>query len=174
MVIRDPPGGRRRAFSLMELMVVNVLMGLLIVLIAGAWRSFGPMCVEVIARSRVATEANLAAYALHCDMSPPLPATFGAIQPLGASRFQLTYSGQDPVTYTFVPPSDASATPLQSNYADGHLTRQAGTDGPTITVARHVEAMAAYTDSSGTFNLTISFFYRGSRGQYTFQVPNQP
>ena len=157
----------------MELMVVNVLMGLLIVLIAGAWRSFGPMCVEVIARSRVASEANLVAFALHNDIGPNPPLTLASIQPNNdGSSFTLTYSDQSTVTYAFIPPTDLSATPLQPQYADGRLVRQGGS-GPSITVARHVDAMAVVDAQTNPVNLTISFFYRGSRSQYTFQVHHQ-
>jgi hypothetical protein len=171
MVIRNPATGRRRAFSLMELMVVNVLMGLLIVLLAGAWRAFGPMCVEVIARSRIATEANLVAFALHQDLNPT-NLTLGSIQPnADGSSFTLTYSDQSTITYSFVPPTDYNATPLQPTYANGSLVRQAG--GPTITVAKHVDAMAVLNDQPNQANFTISFYYRGSRSQYTFQVSHQ-
>ncbi len=172
MVIRSPTAGRRRAFTLMELMVVNVLMGLLIVLIAGAWRAFGPMCVEVIARSRVATEANMAAYALQKDVNIPTNQfpKLASIQPNSdGSSFTLKYSDQSEVTYAFVPPSDTEATPLQATYADGRLVRRAGS-GPSITMARHVEAMAVLDAQSNPVSLSISFFYRGSRSQYTFQV----
>jgi prepilin-type N-terminal cleavage/methylation domain-containing protein len=173
MIIQTPVARRRRAFTLMELMVVNVLMGLLMVLIAGAWRAFGPICVEVIARSRLAGEANVAAFALHNDMNPATPLTLSSIQPNNdGSSFTMTYSDQSTVTYSFVPPTDYSATPLQSNYADGRLVRQAGT-GPSVTIAKHVDAMAVLNDQSNPVNLTISFFYRGSRSQYTFQAYHQ-
>lgn len=157
----------------MELMVVNVLMGLLIVLLAGAWRAFGPMCVEVIARSRIASEANLVAFALHNDMNPNAPLTLTAIQPNNdGSSFTMTYSDQSTATYTFNPPSNESATPLDSDYANGSLVRQAGS-GASIVVAKHVDAMAVLNDQTNPVNLTISFFYRGSRSQYTFQVYHQ-
>jgi hypothetical protein len=173
MVIQTPATRRHRAYTLMELMVVNVLMGLLIVLIAGAWRSFGPICVEVIARSRVAGEANVAAFALHNDMSPASPLTLASIQPNNdGSSFTLTYSDQSTITYGFISPTDYSAIPTQANYADGRLVRQAGS-GPTVTIAKHVDAMAVLNDQTNPVNLTISFFYRGSRSQYTFQVYHQ-
>ena len=173
MIIRTSPGGRRRAFSMMELMAVNILMGLLIVLLAGAWRSFGPMCVEVIARSRVASEANLVAFALHNDIAPPSPLTLSSITPnLDGSSFTLTYSDSSTVTYAFVPPTDISANPSQADYANGRLIRSVGSSTP-ITVAKHVEAVAVVDAQLNPVNLTISFAYRGSRSQYTFQVHHQ-
>jgi Tfp pilus assembly protein FimT len=173
MVIRTGRGGRGRAFSLMELMVVNVLMGLLMVLIAGAWKSFGPMCVEVIARSRVASEANMVAFALNNDITPASPLTLTSVQPNGnGSSFTFTYSDASTITYSFVLPTDVSALPSAANYSDGRLVRAVGTSTP-ITIARHVDAVAVVDSSLNPVHLAISFSYRGSRSQYTFQVHHQ-
>ena len=173
VIIRDPERRRHGGYTLLELMVVNVLMGLLIVLIAGAWRSFGPLCVEVIARGRIAGEANIAALALHNDLNPPSSKTLNAIRPNGdGSSFTLTYSDNGTVTYQFIPPTDLLAKPTDPAYADGRLTRQ-DVNGSPITIAKHVDAMAVLNDQANPVKLTISFFYRGSRGQYTFEMHHQ-
>ena len=162
------PGRRRQGgFTLLEVMVVNMLMGLLMVLVAGAWRAFGPLCVEVIARSRIAGEANVAAVSLDKDIHNPRR-SFATSNPLVADGTMLTITyeqaGQPwPVIYTFVPSLDPVNKP-----EDGKLTRWDGNG--SITIARHVEAMNATQLTGTSAELKLSFFYRNSRSQYTFEL----
>jgi hypothetical protein len=167
MLARDPSAGRPGGYTLVELMVVNVLMGLLMLLLAGAWRACGPLCVEVIARSRIAGEANVAAAALYADThTSSRTLVSNGITVLGSNSIQIGYgtSSSGPVTwtvtYTFIQGTDPSQQ-------DGRLVR---TDpNGTFTIARHVEAMTATAQGSGA-ELAFSFYYRSSRSQYTFEV----
>ncbi len=167
MIARDPSTRQRGGYTLLELMVVNILMGLLMILLAGAWRACGPLCLEVIARSRIASEANVAAAALYADThtSSRILASNGVSVASGTS-IQISYSdiANGPitwtVTYTFQPGTDPAGQ-------DGRLIRSDGNG--TFTIARHVEAMTATAQGNGA-ELAFSFYYRSSRSQYTFEV----
>jgi type II secretory pathway pseudopilin PulG len=64
---RRPPG-RRRGFTITEMLITGVLMSLFGVLLGQAWASFGRPAIVNTARCRVAQEANLAAEALARDV----------------------------------------------------------------------------------------------------------
>jgi hypothetical protein len=172
MLFSQKTCGRRRGFTLLELLVVNLLMTLLVVLIAGAWRAFGPLCVEVIARGRIVNEANVAAAALYVDSNAnPSGLSLTNVESLDGSSLSFEYGTQSGggwphvVTYFLLPtPDDPSST--------GQLLRSDG--AATVTIARNVESMVAGNLSvPGQAQLSISFAYRGSRSQYTFVVHHQ-
>ncbi len=60
--------GRRRGFTLVEMTVTIFLMALVGTLLGNAWLAFGRPAIAVVARCRVAQEANLAAEALAYDV----------------------------------------------------------------------------------------------------------
>ncbi len=71
----------RRAFTVLEVMLVSGLMSLLVLLISGAWAGLVRPSADVIARCRVAQEANLAMECLARDLGGAL-----ADQPAGTAR----------------------------------------------------------------------------------------
>jgi hypothetical protein len=176
-------GPRRGGFTLVELLVVNILLALLVVLIAGAWRAFGPLCIEVIARGRIVNEANVAAAALYqesngrphgeslawVETQDEVSLLFdyndgGAVRADGIYPYVVRYSLQ-------TPPGSPTSTELL-------LVRSDGTT--SVTIARHLESAVARnvtlvdpTGKKSQVEFTLSFAYRGSRSQYTFVVQHQ-
>ena len=191
------PDERRGGYTLIELLVVNVLLALLVVLIAGAWRAFGPLCVEVIARGRIVNEANIAAQAIYQETAnPPAGWAMGQVEvgvaPSGGPALQFDYyptGGRNSspwsyyVQYAFEPTKDDTNSDGSPGNSDGRLVRYAGTDlfnlARSIAVARHVESAVALPlnidlknnpSETSRVGFTVSFSYRGSRSQYTFEV----
>jgi prepilin-type N-terminal cleavage/methylation domain-containing protein len=82
-------GGRRRGFSLVEMTVTVFLMALVGLLLGHAWAAFGRPAIGVVARCRVAQEANLAAEALAYDVG--LLARPAAVEP--DTRYQGAQGG---------------------------------------------------------------------------------
>ncbi len=192
------PAGRRGGYTLVELLVVNVLMALLVVLLGGTWRAFGPLCVEVIARGRVVNEANVAAQAIYQESArPPAGLVLYQVEAVEAASgwpaLQFDYGpagytppgGSNPqpwpyvVQYTYEPTvNDQNASGAVVN-SDGRLVRYVGDPSVglsrSIAVARHVEsvvalALAPVGSEVSRVGLTVTFACRGSRGQYTFEV----
>lgn len=60
--------GRRRGFTLVEMVVTGFLMALVGILLGNAWAAFARPAITSVARCRVAQEANLAAEALAFDV----------------------------------------------------------------------------------------------------------
>jgi type II secretory pathway pseudopilin PulG len=163
-------GKRRGGFTLLELLVVNLLMSLLVVLIAGAWKAFGPLCVEVIARGRIVNEANVAAASLYADSNAnPDGLTLANVETLDGTSLSFEYGTQVSGTWTYVVTYYLQLTPDDPT-STGQLIRSDGTNA--ITVARNVESTVAADLKAGTA-FTVSFAYRGSRSQYTFVVHQQ-
>ena len=59
--------GRRRGFTIVEMVVTGFLMALVGILLGNAWAAFARPAIATVARCRVAQEANLAAEALAFD-----------------------------------------------------------------------------------------------------------
>ena len=176
-------GDRRGGFTLVELMVVNILMALLVVLIAGAWRAFGPLCIEVIARGRIVNEANIAAAALHRESdNRPNGLTFAKVETVDESSLQFDFSADGSIptdgNWPYVVRYSLQPPPATPDSAERLLVRSDGTT--SVTIARHLESAVARNvqvdDPTGTKSqaeFTLSFAYRGSRSQYTFLVQHQ-
>ena len=177
-------GPRRGGFTLVELLVVNILMTLLVVLIAGAWRAFGPLCVEVVARGRVVNEANIAAAALYRESNGhPRGFLLAKVETTDEASIRFDYSADGSIpadgaypyvaVYSLQVPQDAEAGALERL-----LVRDDGSNA--VTVARHLESAVAHnitladpTGKKSQVEMTLSFSYRGSRSQYTFVVQHQ-
>ena len=63
----------RGGFTLVELAVTSVLMALLVSMLSGAWFAFGQPAIDLIKRSNVSHEANLAAASIARDFAGYLP-----------------------------------------------------------------------------------------------------
>jgi prepilin-type N-terminal cleavage/methylation domain-containing protein len=162
----------RKGFTLLELLVVNLLLALLMVLIAGAWQAFGPLCIEVIARSRIVNEANVAAAALSVDSSAnPGGLSLANVETLDGSSLRFEYGTQSTGTWSYVVTYSLNLTP-DDPISTGQLIRSDGTS--TVTIARNVESMVVGNLAQpGQAQVSISFAYRGSRSQYTFVIHQQ-
>jgi hypothetical protein len=147
-------------------------MALLVVLIAGAWKAFGPLAVEVIARGRIVNEANVAAAALYVDSSAnPGGLSLSNVETLDGSSLSLEYGTQSGGTWPYVVTYFLQQTPDDPT-STGQLIRSDGTT--SVTIARNVEStVAGNLAQPGQAQFSISFAYRGSRSQYTFVIHQQ-
>jgi prepilin-type N-terminal cleavage/methylation domain-containing protein len=163
---------RLRGFTLLEVLVANVLLALLVILIAGAWRAFGPLCVEVIARGRIVNEANVAAAALYVDSNAnPGGLSLANVETLDGSSLSFEYGTRSGGSWTHVVTYSLHLTPDDST-STGQLIRSDGNS--SVTIARNVESIiASNLPQAGQAQLSVSFAYRGSRSQYTFVVHQQ-
>ena len=192
--LRRPRRRRRPGYTLIELLVVNLLLSLLVILLAGAWRAFGPLCVQVIARGRIVNEANIAGQAIYQETArPPAGLSLGKVEAVEAAggwpalQFDYYPTGQAflapgtyVVQYAFEPTKDDKNAQGAGVNSDGRLVRLAGDPAApplvrSIAVARHVESAVALTltpdvGEVSRVGFTVSFAYRGSRSQYTFEV----
>jgi hypothetical protein len=177
-------GDRRGGFTLVEVLVVNILLALLVVLIAGAWRAFGPLCIEVIARGRIVNEANIAAAALyHETNNRPNGLIFAKVETTDEASLQFDYSTDGSVpsngNWPYVVVYSLQRPQGNQNSTELLLVRSDGTT--SVTIARHLESAVAHniqvndpTGAKSQAEFTLSFAYRGSRSQYTFLVQHQP
>ena len=179
-----PANLRRRAgFTLVEMLVANVLMALLVILIAGAWKAFGPLCVEVIARGRVANEANIAAAALYREATAARPGlSLAKVETLDEASVRFNYSadGSIPASGIFPYAATYALSPASDAAASAEMLFVRSDDSGSVTIARHLESAVARNvtigdpgGSQSQVEITLSFAYRGARSQYTFAVQHQ-
>ena len=165
-------------FTLTEVMIVSVLMSFLVVLLSSAWAGFGRPTAEVVARCRLAQEANLAAESLLTDLAGNL-----ADQPAGTRRagrevgrmvvagseLRLCFDGQ---------PTDGTAdwaapdTVVVYDVQSGNLVRANQLTGTVIVVAGNVDQMLLTQEADG-LHVQLTFVYRGMSRTFTM-VAKEP
>jgi prepilin-type N-terminal cleavage/methylation domain-containing protein len=163
---------RPRAFTLTEVMVVSVLMSFLVVLLASAWAGFGRPMAEVVARCRLAQEANLAAESLATDLAGSLAdqavGTRRAAREVGRmivdeSELRLCFDGQ-PVNgeADWAAPDTVVVYEVQS----GNLVRSDELAGTAIVVAGNVDQLQLAQEADG-LHVELTFVYRGISRTFT-------
>lgn len=102
--------GRRRGFTLLEMLLTGFLMALVGVLLGNAWSAFGRPAITTVARCRVAQEANLAAEALAYDVGRI--ARPASTEP--DTRYQVAQGG---TTVLYLSIDDGTGAPRTISYA---------------------------------------------------------
>ncbi len=171
--IRQSIGGRRAAFTLVEVLMVMALLSLLSVLIAAAWSAFVRPAASVIARSRIAQEARLAQVALAQDLEGSLPASTGSrsnyrfvgrTQPGGNQLWLCFDGGTSPNGVAdWAAPDIVIVYQLQGD----RLVRWDQSAGTTYTVAQKLSGFQVTDLGGGRVQIQLSFSYRGVSKTYT-------
>jgi hypothetical protein len=150
--------GRRRAATIIEMMVTSVLMVIVAVLLAKTWAMFGRSAISTVARARIAEEANLAAAALANDLGmlarPPDKCTdtrYVNIQP-GIDGTSLSFSIDDGTGTTRII-QYARDQEDSSKLVRTDLTASPGSGRVVATLVAGFEAMAL-TTLPNEFNAT--------------------
>jgi hypothetical protein len=159
-------------------MVASFLLALLGVLIAAAWRGLGRPWVEVIARSRVAQEASVAAAALARDFGGSLPdapqggrldgAAVGRLL-VGSDELWICFDGgtSPDGLPDWGPPDTVITYAVQS----GDLVRSNQQQGTSSVVARHVDAWVL-TDQGPAIQIQLTLSYRDWTRTFTIVAAN--
>jgi type II secretory pathway pseudopilin PulG len=165
----------RRAFTLVEILVVSALMILLAMVLTSLWSGLGRPLVEASARAQIAQDANLAAAALAGDFGGSLTnqeerlggladgKLVGRMQPDG-SILRLCFDGGTP--------ADGLAewgdpdTVISYEIQNGDLVRWDERAGTTFTVARNVQQMVLEDLGTGV-EIQLTFAYRNVTRTYT-------
>jgi len=157
---------KRRAFTLLELLVTGCLSAFLAVLLARLWRDVARPVAGMVADGRVNQEAALAAAALQRDMG-------GCVDPLGlAARGRLVGRAQPAGGELWLCFDGGDSPNGEADWASpdrvvvyrvesGRLVRRDQFDETSVTVARHVTGMTA-EDLGGAVRITVAFTYRGT------------
>jgi prepilin-type N-terminal cleavage/methylation domain-containing protein len=138
---------RRKAFTLVEVMVVSGLMAFLAVLISSAWGSLGRPTVALIRRSQCMQEIDMAVAVLARDLGGSLPgsvgdkklARFSSWSPNG-DTLDIYFNGVEHIAYSL---------------ENKKLIRKTN-DGKTFTAARNVESFQV-VDHSSYIQIELSF-----------------
>ena len=165
---RCRPGG----FTLTEVAVVGVLMGLLVLMISGAWAGPGRSSADAIVRCRVTQEANLAIESLTRDFGGCLVG-----QPQGekqSGRFVGRLVVDDSQLWLCFdgPPLDAAAdwgapdTVIVYQVQQGRLVRSNQQTATAFVVADNVERMQL-TEQTDGITVELTFTYRDLTRTYT-------
>jgi type II secretory pathway pseudopilin PulG len=162
----------RRAFSLVEVLVVMFLLVLLTGLIAGAWSGLGRPVADVAAQSRLSIEANLAAASFARDLGGSLTdeptGSDTALQFVGRMQLNgptlwLCFDGDSDETADWAIPDRVVTYSVQ----DGNLVRWNQYSGSTFVVARHLDEMQLADLGSGRLQIMLTFKYRSVERTYT-------
>jgi prepilin-type N-terminal cleavage/methylation domain-containing protein len=164
--------GLHDGFTVMEVMVVSALMSLLALFISGAWTGFGRTSADVIARCRVAQEANLAAETLARDFAGCLPGQTAGPVDLGrlvgrsihtGPSLWLCYDGEPANGMAdWAGPDVVIVYDLQSN----KLRRTNQQTGASRVVADNVHEIQL-TELAGGLKIDLTFTYRDVTRTYT-------
>ncbi len=169
-----------RAFTVIEVMLVAVLMSFLALLISGAWTGLGRTTADVAARSRVAREANMAAASLARDFSGSLPGQPGGGREQGrlvgrmiaaGPELRLCFDGDGDGLADWASPDTVVAYRIDTELTYGQswkrLVRSDSGSLSEFTVAANVDQMQL-TDQGDAVKIDLTFTYRDITRTYTF------
>lgn len=163
----------RRAFTLIETLIVSGLMGFLAVLISATWSAFIRPTTDIANRCRIAQEASLALASLSRDLGGSLADNLtgttsqyqivGRTQP-GNSQLRLCYDGGSTPNRT----ADWSEPDILIRYYvdSGQLIRWNENAGTTFTVARDIDSLYVQDLGGGQVEIQLAFRYRGISQTY--------
>lgn len=165
------PRSERSGFTMVEVAVAGALMGLLVILISGAWTGLGRSSTDATVRSRVAHEASLAVAALARDFGGSLPG-----QPTGGKEERrlvgwLVSAGPELRLYYDGTPNIEIVYYLDTMTTYGkswkRLVRWDTDTGSELTVATNVDTMQL-TDLGDGVQIELTLTYRDLTRTYTF------
>lgn len=172
MTARRAAGSRRRGFSVTELVVVGMMTTLLAMLLATVWAGFCRPARDAATRCRLATEANLACYALAEDLGGDLAGVQavadtspGALP--GQVCLQLTYNGP-------------AAAPVVYRLQGNRLLRNQG-GGADVTLAAELVPftpdgsgfeLSAWSDDAGNSGVLIVLTFAAAEKNGRYQGPD--
>lgn len=161
-----------RGFTLTEIMIVSVLMSFLVVLLSSAWAGFGRPTAEVIARCRLAQEANLAAESLAIDLAGNLAGQAAGARRAGREVGRMVVDGSElrlcfdglPINCTadWAAPDTVVVYDVQS----GNLVRSDELTATAVVVAGSVDQMLLTEEADG-IHVQLTFDYRGINRTFT-------
>jgi Prokaryotic N-terminal methylation motif len=163
---------RRRAFTLVEAMVVSLLMVLLSMLLSAVWSGIGRPLVDAVARARVTQEATLARASFSRDWGGSLSNSIGiraqdslvGRQIIDGSELRLCFDGGScNGSPDWAAPDTVIIYQIQANA----LVRLDQNTGATFTVAKDVQSMDL-TDLGYAVQIDLTIQYRDVTHTYTF------
>lgn len=159
----------RRGFTLLEATIVSGLMALLAVVLSSAWIGVGRPAADLIARSQLFQEMNMAVTALSRDLggsvanpegrlgSKTQARWVGWMQPANAQLWLCFDGGTDPNGQAdWGPPDTVIVYQLESNA----LVRWDQNTGTSFTVAKNMDKMEITALGSESISVQLTFKYR--------------
>jgi prepilin-type N-terminal cleavage/methylation domain-containing protein len=163
---------RRRGFTLVEIMITSLLMSVLAMFVASAWRGLGRPTFAAVTRARIAQEANLALESLNRDLSGYLPGDETGDKPSGQLVGRLAVGGnQLMLCFDRAPLNDtadwaAPDTVISYQLQGDQLVRNNHRDGTNFTVAENLHQMQV-TEFIDGVKLDLTFRYRDITKTFT-------
>jgi len=165
-------GCQCHGFMVIEVMLVSVLMGVLVLLLSGAWSGLGRPSTDAAARCRMAQEANLALQSLACDFHGSLAGEVtGRKQAgrlvgrllVGGSQLWLCFDGEPTNGVAdWGSPDTVIVYEVQAN----HLVRSDHRLGTVFNVAANAEQMRLTEQGDGV-KIELTLRYRDIARTYT-------
>jgi hypothetical protein len=166
-MISSPAPRARKAYTLIEVLLVSSLMTMLAIIVAGVWSGLGGPIIDAISRARVAQEANMAAAALSRDFGGNLDLSEGSGGGLSDGKLVgVAHPGGTILRLCF----DGGASPNgTADWADpdtvvsyqvdnGNLIRWNELSGATFVVARYIDSLEmSDVDAGVEIRLTCTF-----------------
>ncbi len=175
MLHQSPLTNHRRGFTLLEVTVVSFLLAFLTLLLSATWSGLVRPTADLVHRTRLAQEANLAAASLVRDLAGSLPNPEGRI----GTKTQFRFVGRmQPSNNQLWLCFDGSATPngiadwgspdtvIIYEVQDNRLVRWDQSSSTSYTVANYVQQLDVQ-DMGDRVQLKITFQYRGITQTYT-------
>jgi type II secretory pathway component PulJ len=168
----------RKAFTLLEVTIVSGLMALLAVVLSSAWVGLGRPVVDLIERTQLLQEMNLAVAALSRDLGGSLADPDGRLGDKNAYRWvgwmEPKNSGlwlcfDDPEGNgepDWEPPDVVIVYQLQADA----LVRSNQASGESFLVAKHIERMQVLPAGNDAIRIRLTFKYRTLSRQCTLVV----
>jgi prepilin-type N-terminal cleavage/methylation domain-containing protein len=165
----------RRAFTLVEVLLVSAMMTLLAMLLTTTWSGLGRPLVDAAARAHLSQEANLAAAALARDFGGNLPSSDGHLGfPANGKLVGRMQPGDNTLRLCFDSGGFANGladwaapdTVITYQVQNGNLVRWDENAGTTFIVSRYVDTMQL-TDQGNGVEIKLTFDYRGMTRTYT-------
>jgi hypothetical protein len=169
---RHGPGahGRRRGYTLTEMVICAGLATLLGFLLAGACATFARPALEVEARARIEQEAILASQSLACDLGGYLPDSPGQTGTLGQYDFvDWDLSNSNTLVLNFQGAASGDLIVITYELQGNLLVRSNSATGVTTTIAKYLTSFSVQGDPDNANLATIQFTiaYRYFTSTYT-------
>ena len=153
----------------MELLVSSLLATVLMMLIAGAWATFGRPALEVEARARISQEAILATQSLTCDLGGSLadsPGRTGALRQYSFVDWDLSNNNLLLLNFHGATPGDLIVISYQIQ--ENKLVRVNSTTGVVMTIANYVTgfSVAPDPDNANQARIQLTIAYRNFTATY--------
>jgi prepilin-type N-terminal cleavage/methylation domain-containing protein len=170
----------RRGFTLVEVLAVSTLMAFLAVLVSAAWSTLGRPTVDMIARGRIAQEANLAAASFCRDLAGSLADAggrlgtkvqgryVGRLIPGGTQLWLCFDGGPSPNGLADWGPPDAV---IVYEVIANQLIRSDQSTNTSYVVAQYVSAMQVQ-DLGDRVEIQLTFTYRNVTQTYSVIARN--